>query len=127
MLSKTTSKLSRFLTWSSKMAGKPLSFVFAWFFVTAWFVGGVIWGFTENWLLIINTIATINASLMVFIIQNTQNRESKALHMKMDELLQVTQEAESELIAIEEMEEVELENIRKKLMQKSPKKEINFN
>ncbi len=115
MVFKTTSYLSRFLTWSSKMAGKPLSFILAWTFVTLWFLGGLIWGFTDLWLLVVNTIATINASLMVFIIQNTQNRESKALHMKIDELLQASHETAAELIAIEEMEEEELEKIRKKI------------
>lgn len=110
--------LSRFLAWSSRMTGKPLSFILALLLLVLWLIGGFIWGFSDFWLLMINTIATINASLMVFIIQNTQNRESKALHMKIDEILHATQEAEAELIAIEEMEEEELEKIRKKLIQK---------
>lgn len=115
---KPTVNLPKFLAWSAKMTGKPQTFIIALSLLLAWIFVGLTWGFTDYWLLIINTIATINASLMVIIIQNTQYRESKALHMKIDELIKVTKEAEEELIAIEEMEEEELEKIRKKLMQK---------
>lgn len=104
--------LTRFLKWSSKLAGKPATFIIALIFVSLWLILGFIWGFTESWLLLINTIATIIASLMVIIIQNTQFRESKALHLKIDELLRVNKETERELIAIEEMEEEELEELR---------------
>lgn len=97
------------------MAGHPVSFVVALSVVLLWTVLGLVFGFTNEWLLILNTLATLNASLMVFIIQNTQNRESRALHLKIDELIRVTKEAENELIAIEEQEEEELEKIRKKL------------
>lgn len=107
--------ITKFLASSAKMTGKPLTFIFALVILFFWFIGGLIWGFTDFWLLLINTIATINASLMVLIIQNTQNRESKALHMKIDELIRATQEAENELIAIEGKEEEELEKIRSKL------------
>lgn len=110
--------LSKFLTWSSKMAGNPITFVVALTTVIIWLVIGLIWGAGNTWLLIINTIATVNATLMVFIIQNTQNRESKALHLKIDELIRVTTEAENELIAIEEREEEELEQIKKKIFQR---------
>lgn len=110
--------LPKFLTWSAKMAGNPLSFVIALLALFAWGIAGLIFGFSDTWLLIINTIATINATLMVFIIQNTQIREVKALHLKIDELIRVTEKAENELIAIEEMEEEQLEEIRQKLFQK---------
>lgn len=114
--------LTKFLAWSSKMAGNPLTFVLALFLIVIWIVIGSIWGFDNTWLLILNTVATLNAALMVIIIQNTQNRENKALHIKIDELIRATKEAENELIAIEEMEEEELEKIRKKLFKKEPKK-----
>lgn len=112
------SPLSKFLSWSAKMSGNPLSFVIALLIVAFWLVFGLIAGFSNTWMLILNTIATINAALMVFIIQNTQTRESKALHLKIDELIRVTKEAENELIAIEEKEEEEIEKIRKKIFQK---------
>ncbi|KIA77834.1 hypothetical protein DB43_FN00030 [Parachlamydia acanthamoebae] len=109
------SHLSIFLAWSCKMAGKPLTFVVALTFVLVWVIVGLIWGFSNTWLLVIDTIATINASLMVFIIQNTQNRESKALHLKIDGLIKSIKEAENELIAVEKLGEEELDQIRKKI------------
>lgn len=111
--------LPRFLTWSAKMAGNPIAFVIALLMIIVWLMIGLIWGFDYTWLIIINTIATLNATLMVFIIQNTQNRENKALHLKIDELIRVTKEAENELIAIEKLEEEELENIRKRIFEKN--------
>lgn len=110
--------LSNFLKWSAKMAGNSITFVAALFVVAAWLIIGIVVGFSDTWLLILNTIATINAALMVFIIQNTQTRESKALHLKIDELIRVTKEAENELIAIEQIEEEEIEKIRKKIFKK---------
>lgn len=114
---KKLSRLSTFLNWSAKKAGHPLTFVLALCILACWFIVGLVWGFSNTWLLILNTIATINASLMVFIIQSTQIRENKALHLKIDELIRVTEEATKELIAIEEIEESELEKIRKKILE----------
>lgn len=110
--------LSRFLAWSAKTAGNPITFVVALSVVAIWMIIGFFVGFDTNWILILNTIATLNAALMVFIIQNTQIRESKALHLKIDELIRVTKEAENELIAIEQMEEEEIEKIKNKIFQK---------
>lgn len=113
-----TPSLSKFLTWSAKMAGNPITFVVALCVVVIWLIMGFYLGFNEKWILIINTIATLNAALMVFVIQNTQNRENKALHLKIDELIRATKEATDELIAIEEMEEEELEKIKNKIFKK---------
>lgn len=110
--------LKQFLTWSAKMAGNPMTFVIALLVVCMWLIVGLIWGMNTTWLLILDTVATLNAALMVFIIQNTQNRESKALHLKIDELIRATKEAENELIAIEEKEEEELEKIRQRIFEK---------
>lgn len=110
--------LTRLMNWSAKMAGKPITFAIAWLLILLWAIIGFFWGFTNNWLLIIDTVATLNASLMVFVIQNTQNRESRALHIKIDELIRVTEKAENELIALEEKEEYEIEKIRLMLHQK---------
>lgn len=107
--------LSKFLTWSAKMAGNPVTFVVALSVVAIWLLIGFFYGFNAKWILILDTIATLNAALMVFIIQNTQNRENKALHLKIDELIRVTKEATDELIAIEELEEAELEKIKNKI------------
>lgn len=117
-MKKVISSINRFLIWSCRMAGKPLTFVIAWIILLIWGIFGFIWGFSNTWILIIDTIATINASLMVFIIQNTQNRESKALHLKLDGIIRSLEKAEKELIAIETIEEIELEKLRKKLFEK---------
>lgn len=116
-MKRTASKLAKFLTWSAKMAGNPITFVVALVVGVAWVIVGLVNGFTDTWLLVLNTIATVNAALMVFIIQNTQTRENKALHIKIDELIRVTKDATNELIAIEEEEEEELEKIRKKILE----------
>lgn len=114
--------VSKFLVWSAKMAGHPITFIVALATVVVWFLIGLIVGFTNTWLLVLDTIATVNAALMVFIIHNTQIRESKALHLKIDELIRTTKDATKELIAIEEMEEAELEKIRRKIFQKETEK-----
>lgn len=106
------------MKWSCKTAGKPMTFLFALALLTLWFITGLFIGFSTEWLLVIDTLATINASLMVFIIQNTQNRESKALHLKIDELLISAKESEKILVAIEEKEEEEIEEIRYALKRK---------
>lgn len=111
-------KFAGFLKWSAKMAGKPVSFVLALIFLAVWIFIGLFWGFSNEWILILNTIATINAALMVFIIQNTQSRESRALHLKIDELLLAIKEAQNALIAIEELEEEEIDEIRREFQQR---------
>ncbi len=115
-MARKTTPLTQLLTKLAKMAGNPKTFVIAIVILAVWLIFGMIWGMSNTWLLILNTVATVNAALMVFIIQNTQNRESKALHIKIDELIRVTKEAECELIAIEELEEGELEELRKKIL-----------
>lgn len=110
------------MTWSAKMSGKPITFVFALAIVAFWIFLGVFFGLSDTWMLILNTVATVNAALMVFIIQNTQNRESKALHLKIDELIRATKEARNEFIALEEKEEEELEKIRKIISQSEEEK-----
>jgi low affinity Fe/Cu permease len=120
-MTRKMSLLSRFLTWSAKMSGNAITFLVALLILMIWLIIGIFEGFTDTWLLILDTIATVNATLMVFVIQNTQIRESKALHLKIDELLRVTKEAENELIAIEGKEEEEIEKFRKKIYQKAKK------
>lgn len=117
-MSRKTPTLSKFLTWSAKMLGNPISFIVALVIVVLWLIIGFIIGFSNTWLLILNTVATLNAALMVFIIQNTQVRENKALHLKIDELIRTSKDAKNELIAIEEKEEEELEEIRGKIFSK---------
>lgn len=115
---KTSFSTTRFMTWSARMAGKPMTFIVAWAIFIFWFILGLFWGFTTQWILIIDTIATLNASFMVFVIQNTQYRENKALHIKIDELIRATEKAEKNFIAIEEKEESEIEEIKSILRKK---------
>ncbi|MGA0616916.1 low affinity iron permease family protein [Paracoccus sp. KR1-242] len=96
----------------SYWAGSPLAFVACVGFVVLWLASGPVFGFSDTWQLIINTSTTIITFLMVFLIQNTQNRDSAALHAKIDELIRVSK-ARNKFIGIEHLTESELEEIRK--------------
>lgn len=89
----------------SNYVGKPTTFVIAVSIIIAWFVAGPLFGFSNTYQLIINTFTTIVTFLIVFLIQNTQNRDTHALHMKLDELIRVTKGARKTLINIEGMAE----------------------
>ena len=93
-------------------AGKPLAFIIATALVILWGVSGPIFGFTDTWQLVINTGTTIVTFLMVFLIQNTQNRDTDALQVKLDELLRVTQGARLALLNLEEIDADELARIK---------------
>jgi low affinity Fe/Cu permease len=104
--------------WFSKIAtdtangsGRPWAFGIAGGFVAAWLLTGPLFHFSDTWQLVMNTISSIVTFLMVFLIQNAQNRESTALQLKLDELIRVT-EARNKLVGIERLPEPELEAIR---------------
>ncbi len=97
----------------ARSAGRPLTFVIAAALVIVWAISGPIFGFTDTWQLVINTGTTIVTFLMVFLIQNTQNRDSDALQVKIDELLRVTEGARLALLDLEEMKADELERIKR--------------
>lgn len=92
------------------LAGKPVTFGLACFCVLAWGVSGPLFGFSESWQLVINTTTTIITFLMVFVLQNTQNRESEALHAKLDELILVGK-AENTFIGAERLSEAEIKQL----------------
>ena len=94
-------------------AGKPVTFVLCCAIIACWAVTGPFLGFSDTWQLIINTSTTIVTFLMVFLIQNTQNRDSAALQAKLDELIR-TSKAGNNFIGIEHLTETELEEIRRK-------------
>lgn len=89
--------------------GKPAAFLIALTTVVVWAVSGPIFHYSDTWELVINTATTIVTFLMVFLIQNTQNRESRALHLKLDELILSLDHADNKLIDIENLDEEELE------------------
>ena len=109
---KSTGFFTRFAKWTSHMAGRPVAFVIAVATLLLWAVSGPLFGFSDTWQLIINTGTTIVTFLMVFLIQNTQNRDSEALHVKLDELIRATKTASNALLDIEDLEEKELDKIR---------------
>jgi low affinity Fe/Cu permease len=92
-------------------AGKPATFVVCVALIVVWAVSGPIFGFSDTWQLIINTSTTIITFLMVFLIQNTQNRDGAAVQAKLDELIRVSK-AENDLIGIEHLTESEVEEFR---------------
>ena len=93
-------------------SGHPLAFVLAATIVVVWAVTGPVFGFSETWQLIINTGTTIVTFLMVFLIQNTQNRDTGAIHVKLDELIRAQRGAHNALLDMEEMDDKELEEKR---------------
>jgi low affinity Fe/Cu permease len=93
--------------------GRSMTFVLALAMVFVWAVTGPLFGFSNTWQLVINTGTTIITFLMVFLIQHTQNSDSYALQLKLDELIRVTKDANTGLLDLEELEEDELIEIRK--------------
>jgi low affinity Fe/Cu permease len=102
---------SRFSQKIADASGSPLIFILATTFILVWLVTGPIFNFSTDWQLVVNTGTTIVTFLMVFLIQNTQNRDSRALHLKLDELLRATPHARKEFMEAEEedLDEIERE------------------
>ncbi|ODT61931.1 low affinity iron permease family protein [Phenylobacterium sp.] len=109
---------TRFATATARWTGRPLVFVACCGLVILWAVSGPLFGFSDTWQLVINTSTTIITFLMVFLIQNTQNRDNNALHAKLDELIRVT-EAHNSFIGIENLADKELEAILAELDEQS--------
>jgi len=110
---KSKSWFTRFAKWTARMTGKPLTFAIAVAIILVWAITGPLFHFSDTWQLVINTGTTIITFLMVFLIQNTQNRDSEALQVKLDELIRATKGAHTVLLDLEELEEEELDKIRK--------------
>ena len=107
---------TRFAKKTAQLSGRPAAFGLAAGTVAAWGVSGPLFGFSENWQLVINTGTTIVTFLMVFLIQNTQNRDTAAVQIKLDELIRVTK-GHNALMDLEELDDDELEKFRKKYEQ----------
>ncbi len=93
---------SRFSQRTAGLVGSPWAFVVAVALIVTWLLTGPIFGFSDSWQLIANTVTTLVTTLMVFLIQNTQNRDAKAIHLKLDELLRAVPGARNEFMEAEE-------------------------
>ena len=110
--SKSTSLFTRFAKWTARATGRPATFALAGTVIVVWAVTGPLFGFSDTWQLVINTGTTIVTFLMVFLIQNTQNRDTEALQVKLDELIRVTKGAHLMLLDLEELDDRELDKVR---------------
>ena len=110
---------SKFATVIADLSGKPATFVAAVALVLVWAVSGPFFGYSETWQLVINTSTTIITFLMVFVLQNSQNRDGKALQAKLDELILTSRHAQNRFIGIERLEEKELKDLKDFLEQRA--------
>ena len=109
---KSRSRFTRFAKWTARISGRPVTFMIAVVVILAWVITGPIFGFSDTWQLVINTGTTIVTFLMVFLIQNTQNRDSETVQIKLDELIRAVKGAHNALLDLEELEDEELDRMR---------------
>ena len=109
---KSRSWFTIFAKATSRVSGRPMAFGLAGGVILVWLLTGPAFGFSDSWQLVINTGTTIVTFLMVFLIQNTQNRDAEAVQVKLDELLRATVGAHNALLDLEELEDRELDRIR---------------
>jgi low affinity Fe/Cu permease len=113
----SSSPFSRFAKLTARATGHPAAFMIAALIILIWGITGPIFEFSDTWQLVINTGTTIVTFLMVFLIQNTQNRDSHAVQLKLDELIRAVRGAHNALLDLEELEESDLEGFRERYEQ----------
>ncbi|GIL38223.1 low affinity iron permease family protein [Roseiterribacter gracilis] len=104
----------QFAAWTARASGRPSAFLLAVLIVVVWGATGPIFHYSDTWQLVINTGTTIITFLMVFLIQNTQDRDTCAIHLKLDELISVNRRARNSLLNLEDLTSEELEELRDK-------------
>ena len=107
---------ARFARWVERQVGRSSTFLLAIAVVVLWAASGPIFGWSDTWQLVINTATTIVTFLMVFVIQNTQTRDTQAMQLKLDELIRVNEMARNSLINLEEMSEGDVERMKAAFM-----------
>lgn len=115
----------KFAHTTSEIVGTPWAFIFAVIIILLWIVSGPLFGFSDTWQLIINTGTTIVTFLIVFLIQNSQNRDAKAIHLKLDELIRALKGPRTGLVDLEDMSDEDLKSLQEefKRIRESERKE----
>jgi len=114
---KTTDSFNRFAKSVAHATGHASSFGIAVVVIVVWAITGPLFHFSDTWQLVINTGTTVVTFLMVFLIQNTQNRDATAMHLKLDELIRALKGAQNSLVNLEDMTEEELEHLHRRYVQ----------
>lgn len=112
-MKKKKNLFERFSNWATAATGSSAAFIIATFTIVIWAVTGPVFNYSETWQLVINTGTTIVTFLMVFLIQKSQNKDSKAIHLKLNELLASHEGTSNRMVNIEDLTEAELDHLYK--------------
>jgi low affinity Fe/Cu permease len=107
----------RFSQWTANLMGHPMAFILATFACVVWAVSGPVFDYSDTWQLVINTATTVLTFLAVFLIQNTQNRDATAIHLKLDELILAVEGARTGLVELQELPDSAIEELRQEFHQ----------